>query len=152
MKDCAHTCSRLAAAARRRLESEDGFTMIELLDVMLILSIVVMIALPSYMHTRRQAALTAAQSNVNSAVPAAIAFLVDPAGGNGLYSGISRAKLAIEAPGISSDVKAAASAGGTGYCIEDSPDGTTYYSITGGAGGTGVIALGACSGSYPSPS
>jgi type IV pilus assembly protein PilA len=134
---------------KTRLSSEEGFTLIELLVVIVILGILVAIAVPAYLSFRGNAQVAAAKSNVRSAIPAAEAYYQS---GN-TYTGLNRAALNTQAPGIGANVLAAANAAGTGYCIEDSEDGgTTYYSYTGGTGGTSTIALGACANTYPNPS
>jgi type IV pilus assembly protein PilA len=140
---------------KTRVGSEEGFTLIELLVVIVILCILVAIAVPAYLSFRGNAQTAAAKSNVRSAIPAAEAWYQDSTNNANApsYTGLSRANLNTEAPGIGANVKAASNAAGTGYCIEDSEDGgTTYYSYTGGTGGSSTIVQGACGASYPSPS
>src|SRR5436305_1315146 len=133
---------------KTRLSSEEGFTLIELLVVIVILGILVAIAVPAYLSFRGNAQVAAAKSNVRSAIPAAESFYQT---GN-TYTGLNRAALNGQAPGIGANVLEAANASGQGYCIEDSEDGgTTYYSYTGGTGGSSQIVVGACSNAYPSP-
>ena len=132
---------------KTRLSSEEGFTLIELLVVIVILGILVAIAVPSYLSLRGNAQVAAAKSNVRSAIPAAEEYYQTTGGSS--YTGLSQATLNSVAPGISPNVLAGPNGTGTGYCIEDSEDGgTTYYSYTGGAGGTSLIGPGACAGTY----
>jgi type IV pilus assembly protein PilA len=129
---------------KTRMASEQGFTLIELLVVMVILGILVAIAVPSYLSLTSKAKVAAAEANVRSALPGAEIVYQN----NGNYTGLNHATIAAVEPGIAPNVKAGANAAGTGYCIQDSEDGTTFYSYTGGVGGTATIALGACDASY----
>jgi prepilin-type N-terminal cleavage/methylation domain-containing protein len=65
------------AAARRRLESEDAFTLVELTIVLLILGILLTIAVPSYLSFKDKASKTAAQSDVAVAVKSVISYGAD---------------------------------------------------------------------------
>jgi prepilin-type N-terminal cleavage/methylation domain-containing protein len=130
---------------KNRLASEQGFTLIELLVVMVILGILVAIAVPSYLSLTSKAKVAAASANVRSAIPGAEILYQQ----NGNYTGLNRAAILTVEPGIGPHVKAGANTNGDGYCIQDSEDGdVTFYSYTGGVGGTSTIAVGACAASY----
>jgi prepilin-type N-terminal cleavage/methylation domain-containing protein len=62
---------------RQRLARDEGFTLIELLVVLLIISILLSIAIPSYLGIEKKAQETAAMSDVRAAVPDAEAFYSD---------------------------------------------------------------------------
>jgi len=67
----------IAAAVRRRLDAEDGFTLIELTIVLLILGILLTIAVPSYLSFKDKANKTAAKADVSQAMRAVQAYAAD---------------------------------------------------------------------------
>jgi prepilin-type N-terminal cleavage/methylation domain-containing protein len=75
---------RLVAAVRRRLESEEGFTLVELTIVLLIIGILLTIAVPSYLSFKDKANKTAAETDVRTAMKSVIAYGADnyPSGPN----------------------------------------------------------------------
>ena len=62
---------------RQRIARDEGFTLIELLVVLLIISILLSIAIPSYLGFQKKAQQTAAMSDVRSAIPDAEAYYSD---------------------------------------------------------------------------
>jgi prepilin-type N-terminal cleavage/methylation domain-containing protein len=65
------------ASARRRLASEDAFTLVELTIVLLILGILLTIAVPSYLSFKDNASKTAAKADVRNALRSIIAYSAD---------------------------------------------------------------------------
>jgi type IV pilus assembly protein PilA len=128
---------------KHRLEGEGGFTLIELVTVLVILGILVAIAVPSYTSLETKAQAVAAQANVRASVPAAEVYYQDPLGGNNTYNLLSGAKLRSEAPGIAATVEGGYNAAKDGYCIQDTEGSSNYY-YTGGNGGTATMTSGTC--------
>lgn len=60
----------MLSAIRRRREEEDGFTLIELMVVILIIAILMAIAIPTYLGARNRADDRAAQSDLRNALTA----------------------------------------------------------------------------------
>jgi prepilin-type N-terminal cleavage/methylation domain-containing protein len=66
-----------ADAMRRRLEREDGFTLVELTIVLLVLGILMTIAVPSYLSFKDRAGKTAAKADVAQTMRAVIGYGAD---------------------------------------------------------------------------
>jgi type IV pilus assembly protein PilA len=67
----------LAAIRKRADRDEEGFTLIELMVVVLIIAILIAIAVPTFLGARQKAQARAAQSNVRNAFSAAKTFFTD---------------------------------------------------------------------------
>ena len=68
---------RLVSRIRRRLAAEEGFTLVELTIVLLILGILLTIALPSYLSFKDRAEKTSAKQAVVQALKAVEAYAAD---------------------------------------------------------------------------
>jgi type IV pilus assembly protein PilA len=64
-------------AIQNRTRDDKGFTLIELMVVVLIIAILIAIAIPTFLGMRRRAQDRAAQSNLRNAITAAKAFFTD---------------------------------------------------------------------------
>jgi type IV pilus assembly protein PilA len=92
---------------KRIRENEDGFTLIELMVVVLIISILIAIAIPTFLGAREGAQDRGAQSNLRNALTGAKVLFAD----DGTYVGATDVGLAAVEPSLtftaSTDVVAA---------------------------------------------
>ena len=96
----------------RMANDERGFTLIEMLVVIIILGILMAIAVPAYLGFKDRANESAAKANLRAAVPAVETYNSD----NNGYAGMDLAKLqAIDAGIKDIEVKSATA---TSYCLQ----------------------------------
>jgi prepilin-type N-terminal cleavage/methylation domain-containing protein len=117
---------------RARLSREEGFTLIELLIVMVYLSILIAIAVPSYVRFRVRAQDAKAEANIRTAITSAEAYYTD----NGNYTSMTKtALIASYNSGLSSDSNLKlAVISSSQYCWSDPGGGVTWYYL--GPGGS----------------
>jgi type IV pilus assembly protein PilA len=78
----------LKALARRRGDDEKGFTLIELMVVVLIIAILIAIAIPTFLGARSRANDRAAQSSLRNALTAAKTSFTDTGDYSGAIPGV----------------------------------------------------------------
>src|SRR5579862_6812767 len=97
--------------------SEDGFTLIELMVVVLIIAILIAIAIPTFLGARQKAQDRAAQSNLRNALTAAKTAYVDSQSyssdvANGVYASIEPSLTFISGPSTGQGIISVAAATG----------------------------------------
>ena len=118
---------------RTRLDrdDEDGFTLIELMVVVLIIAILLAIAIPTFLGARTKAQDRAAQSNLRNALTAEKTFYVD----NQAYTSTQAALTAIE-PSLTYGAGVPGAAGTVGVTVNtNNTAGDTVVLVAKSAGG-----------------
>ncbi len=81
---------------RERMQDDQGFTLIELMVVVLIIAILIAIAIPTFLGLRRRAQDRAAQSDLRNALTNAKSFFAD----DEAYTNATSANLQLQEPSL----------------------------------------------------
>ena len=140
---------------RSRLANEEGFTLVELMVVVLIIAILVAIAIPTFLGARESAQDRAAQSDLRNALTAEKVYYVDNENYTAVAADLSAIEPSIDWATITVTVNAAddqdvcleiTSASGTVFVLKDVASGAnggtpgTFYGTVNCAGAVATTA------------
>ena len=108
---------------KRRLARNEGFTLVELLIVLVVVGTLLAIAVPSYLSFRDRANNSAAKANVRASIPAVEAYNADNSKG---YSGMTLAKLTAYDQGVK-NVSIVGTPNQTSYCLKSQVGTKSWY-------------------------
>ena len=136
---------------RNRIQDDKGFTLIELMVVVLIIAILIAIAIPTFLGLRERAQDRAAQAELRDGLTAAKAFYTDDETYTGFDDAMAESiEPSLDWAGGEPDIETAAddvvrlteaSESGTVFCIQDDTGNTGY-----GEGANVAAAVAACDG------
>jgi type IV pilus assembly protein PilA len=121
--------ARTPARLREHSQDENGFGLIEILVVILIIGVLAAIALPAFLNQKTKAYDAAAKELVHSAAVTAETIATD---NDGQYTKVTRAELNKYEPTLQ-----IAAGGGNAYISETGPPSSNSYSVTATAASTG---------------
>lgn len=137
----------MMAKIHRRLHSDEGFTLVELMVVVLIIAILMAIAIPTFLGARQKAQDRAAQSNLRNALTAEKVYYVDNETYTNTVADISAIEPALSfaqgigAPAASGTVNIGLNASGANVCL-------TALSASGSVFVLADVSTGASAGTY----
>jgi prepilin-type N-terminal cleavage/methylation domain-containing protein len=105
----------------QRNGNQGGFTLAEILVVIVVIGLLIAIAVPSYLSLRDRASKSTAKTNLRLALPAAQAYYAD----NSTYVGMTVAALRAIDKGLSSTLTVGSVAAST-YCLTDIANGKRW--------------------------
>lgn len=125
--------ARLKGGMISRIKAERGFTLVELLVVMLILGILAAVAVPAFFSQRDKARDAEAKAQVSTAQLAAETYATD---NDGAYSGATAAALAQIEETLNNGALTVLAAGARTYRLRSVSRSGSVFEVDRGAGGT----------------
>jgi type IV pilus assembly protein PilA len=119
---------------RQRTSTDQGFTLVELLVVVVIIGVLLAIAVPSYLKFKDRAHVAVAESNLRAALPAVEAFYADHLTYIGLDDPSTGMRSIDQGIAAGVTVNDPADLSDTHYCLKSVADAATYWDR--GPGGT----------------
>jgi type IV pilus assembly protein PilA len=116
----------------RSRPGEAGFSLVELLVVILIVGILAAIAIPVFVHQRDKGFDTDAKANAKNAVTAMESCFIER---DRTYTGCDLSQAEIPVGTAAGEVQVAVGTGGTTYTVAARSRSGTFWKVTGGAGG-----------------
>ncbi|MCB0991660.1 MAG: prepilin-type N-terminal cleavage/methylation domain-containing protein [Acidimicrobiales bacterium] len=111
---------------QERRENQDGFTLIELMVVVLIIAILIAIAVPTFLGARERAQDRAVQSNLRNALTAGKVIYAD----DGDYSGATAAELADTEPALTFQAAVSADANEVSFAVAADNQSIVYAALS----------------------
>ena len=105
--------------AGERASAQEGFTLVEVLVVLLILAILLSVSVATFTNLRDRAAVSAAELNVREALSATELYYAH----NDTYTGMTLADLRSMDAGVRLSTEPVISADGKSYCLESTHNG-----------------------------
>lgn len=124
---CGHDSARREQPGTRprlrcRVAEQAGFSLVELLIVLLVVAALLAIAVPSYLGFWDRANRAAAQADLRAALPAVAAYYND----HDSYAGLSVPELRTYDQGLSSRISVLSSSNGS-FCLRSANGSDSYY-------------------------
>lgn len=126
---------------RALVARQDGFTMIEMLTVLVVIAALLAILVPSYLGYTARASDSTAKADLRAAIPSAEAYKAD----NGTYAGMTATAMQAYDSGLATSLAVYGTPTATAYCLTATANGHTWSVAGPGADSGSYRANGSCS-------